>query len=171
MTSVAAFLVVVLLGTTSVLWIIAIRSLVRSLGNTTRIEGELVDFAHHTSHGRDMYTPRYRAVLPDGRTVTLTGSLAKSWQSPPVGTCVALRYKQNRDDIQLAEAGARSLVLPIVLLFVGAAVAVPAVIVIVGVVPYPSKPAGRLRAAVPHRPTRRFTRLAFEMRDPPSPTR
>src|SRR5262245_3157476 len=87
-----------------------------------RVTGEVSGFDRTT---KGLYSARYRATV-DGQEVYGNSVVAKSWESPPVGTKVELYYCAGKER-PLVERGIIRYVAPLVLalvsvpLFVGAA--------------------------------------------------
>jgi hypothetical protein len=89
------------------------------------VQGVVIRFTSHRSrrhHGTStMYSPVYRVVLPSGETLESSASsaMSKSWQSPPVGTQVALYYAPRQGESPLSPTGLERYLISIILFLVG----------------------------------------------------
>ena len=109
----------VLFGAVGVaLWALAVFLLLQARRGIL-VDAEVTGFTTFIDRGQTMYTPQLKAVI-DGREVRGTSSLAKSWESPPVGTVVRARYRANDPEAPLVGAGTTEFILPTVIFALGA---------------------------------------------------
>jgi hypothetical protein len=115
--------VVIVLGVVALgLWILGAVLFVgarKRMSTGVPMTAEVTGFASFVDRGQTMYCAQYRAVLPDGRTVTGAATTSKSWQSPNVGTRVPVRYHADNPDNALTDTSFVPYIAPLVLFVVG----------------------------------------------------
>ncbi len=100
------------------LWVLAAYQLLQARRGVL-VDAEVTGFTTYVDRGQTMYSARLKAVV-DGREVHGTSAVAKSWESPPVGTVVRARYRAEDPEAPLVDGGPGQYVLPAALFLVGA---------------------------------------------------
>jgi hypothetical protein len=126
------------LGATGlVLWIIATVLIVRDRAGGSgglRVQGEIFAHGDYASRGGQlMRYARYRAVVPDGRTLECSSTSAGTWSPPPIGTRVTLLYVPGNPEQPLREAGMSSGTVVASLVLYGVGLLLVALAVVAGV--------------------------------------
>jgi hypothetical protein len=157
--SLIRLLPVIILGSVAAcFWLVALILFIRVLvigSRGVRVPGRVTGYNDfYGRHGRRMYSAIYEATVPDGRTLQCTSGMATSWQSPPVGTVVTLKYRADDPEKPLVTLGFMRFIWCTVFAGTAFMLTIPAVSVFLSTPQErPAPPAVHAPPATPHPPT------------------